>query len=332
MTGHGSRMVSRRGHIIESLDVYAGPSEVLTKPAEIRECIKKADRQIKVAKSKKRKFCSAKTPDGATICIALEGMDYSQSLGFDKKFKQIDEARRKVNHQLGETRRGIMIDIDERRSYERRFRSKVGGKLAQLERSGFDKPWVVALCIGDPDLSLRRATGAALRFLQEKASDPEGAERLKAILITSFFEPDFLTLLSKAPEVVRQDIVQKWGHIPIGGIDAIWLTMNDSKLRMNGLRSMDLVQHASLWNSDESPTAILWDRLIIDHTRHDPRLVSPDAKDARFVAVTKEGIKIVGWRGGPKTLDQFPLCLKDMARCGVLGKNFGIVEVIENKT
>jgi hypothetical protein len=189
---------------------------------------------------------------------------------------------------------------------------------------------VLALCLGDADLSLRRATATVLPFLRDRAAEAGGRGTLNAALIVSMFDYERRSLLTRMPQDIRNRVVRAWERSPVCAIDAVWITMNDQSLRFPSVHTIDLTQGGSLWQSEELPILTLSEVFIATDTRHDHRLVPPDSPDAKFVAVTKDGKPIAGWSGIRKTLDQFPLCLRDVARCTDeirRGDIFGVEEV-----
>jgi hypothetical protein len=325
------KQLARRHQAIASLEVLAGVSEIPSSTSDIRACIKRCEREAQVARSRNRRFCCASTPSGASICIELEGVKYDLSNPFEMEVNKIDNMRAQMSRSFGQQRLGLVCDGDEHRDYERRIRYKIGRGLAQLEKSEAEMPWVVALGIGDPSISLRKATLAALRFLRERASSSDHEQRLHAALVASFFDPEFDRLLRSAPQPIRQEITQRWSDCPVCSANAVWVTVNKESLRMNGIRTIDLTEGQTLWQVQETPRAVIWERAITDHTRHDGRLVLPEAHSARYVALTHQGHSVAGWSGNDKSLDQLPLCLRDLARCTSRLEPGEIVEVIKKE-
>lgn len=307
--------LERRGHRIASLEVLAAPSEIPSSPSDIRACIMAAESEIRAAKAKNRRFCSAKTPGRAPICIELDDVEYDLSSIFGRRLQELDQMSGKMGLSLGQQRLHIATDGDESQDYERRFRYKIGGKLAQLEKSGSQVPWVVAMCVADPELSLRRATAAALRFLKERAAAPDSTTPFGAVLLASFFHPEFTKLFRRAPEHVKKEMMGSWLRLPLCAVQAVWIRVSDLAPRMNRMRTVDAAQTQSLWQGSEVPSAMIMTRLLADHSRHDPRLVAPDSPDARFLAITQGGRRLAGWSGIERTLDQVPLCMRDLSRC-----------------
>lgn len=105
--------LGRRRHRLVNLDVFAGPSEIPHSAAEIRACIKGAERVIRAARSKGNRFCASRTPSGASICVELEGAMRDVPGLFGRKLQEIDEMRDRTTRSLAEQRRGLVAGGDE---------------------------------------------------------------------------------------------------------------------------------------------------------------------------------------------------------------------------
>jgi len=308
------RQLKRRQIPVVSVDVLAAGSEIPSAPNDIRSWIKKAQSAALKARKKNYQFCSAKMASGATICMEFEAPECGAEDLLQREIQKIDEARKSTVHGYGHLRTKIVNNIDETQNYARRMASKIGGKLSQLENSKGDIPWVVAICIADPEMSLHRATAAVLPFLREKADDSTGEPRFSAALIVSLFDRNFDRLFANAPQEIQDKIKHFWSEQPVAGVDAVWIEVGGDSLQMNSLKTINLRKCESLWDSKTLPTAILSNRLIQDLSRHDKRLVDPKDQRARYLAITRDEVPIAGWTGAEKTLDQFSLCLDDRAR------------------
>jgi len=172
----------------------------------------------------------------------------------------------------------------------------------------------VAICVADPEMSLRRATAAALPFLREKADGSTGEPRFSAALIVLLFDRDSDQLFANAPQEIQDKIKHLWSEQCVAGFDAVWIEVGGRSLQMNSLKTINLRNCEPLWDSKTLPTALLGDRLIQDLSRHDIRLVDPKDQRAQYLAITRDDVPIAGWTGTEKTLDQFALCLEDRAR------------------
>ncbi len=308
------RQLKRRQIPVVSVDVLAAGSEIPSAPNDIRSWIKKTQSAALKARKKNYQSCSAKMASGATICMEFEAPECEAEDLLKRQIKKIDEARKNTVHGYGHLRTKIVNDIDETQNYARRMASKIGRKLSQLENSKGDIPWVVAICIADPEMSLRRATAAALPFLREKAAGSTGEPRFAAALIVSLFDRNFDRLFANAPQEIQEKIKRFWSEQPVAGVDAVWTEVGGYALQMNSLKTINLRECESLWDSKALPTAILWDRLILDLSRHDERLVDPKDQRARYLAVTRDDVPIAGWTGIESTVDQFSICLEDRSR------------------
>jgi hypothetical protein len=320
--------LERRGHRVASLEVLAAPSQIPSSPSDIRACIMAAESEIRAAKAKNRRFCSAKTPRRAPICIELADVQYDLSNMFGRRLQELDQMRGQMERSIGQQRLWIASDGEEYQDYERRIRYKIGGKLAQLEKSGSQEPWVVAVCVADPELSLRRATAAALRFLKERSAAREDKTPLAAALVVSFFHPEFAKLFRRASEDMKKHMTEVWSRVPLCAVQGVWVRVSDSAPRMNSMRTVDAAEAQSLWQEDKHPWAMIMTRLLQDHSRHDPRLVPPDSAEARFLAITQDGRRLAGWSGIERTLDQLPLCMRDLSRCTGVPAPGEVVEIV----
>ncbi len=212
------------------VNIYCPYNAMPKKPSEFEPLVPKLIAAVLKNRRRSRLHTSYNLPRGDRVDVNIrEKVPPTRHPQVNQQLQKIDNLQQNMAKSYGEMALGLKQGGDFQKILGKRIAEAVQEKDKQIVESGLPHPAIVAVCMGDHKTSVRQAV-QGYRMELKRRGGLQDLKAVKAILITSFFDPKFDELVasvSSGPigKAVVPKLNQMFGRVPLAIVQTCWIPL-----------------------------------------------------------------------------------------------------------